>query len=219
MKDDADFEAALRDTLPARATVEEAEVQRLRASIAAFPQQRRGGQRGALIGVAASIVLLVGIGGLFVLQAPIGGPGAVPQAPNPAAFEFDPRLAICGIAPKDADAIFEMAHVRDYPLHLPAAYPLVGLQADPEAAALVIVRTGPASGDREGHSPGPHNHDLCMVVGADALSWAQVDIVDVDTKGLVAVLPRLAGPTFAPELAPWRQMRWRRGRDPQRVHL
>ena len=42
-----------------------------------------------------------------------------------------------------------------------------------------------------------------MVVGADAASWAQVDIVDVDTKGLVAALPRLIGPTFAPELAPW----------------
>ena len=110
---------------------------------------------------------------------------------------------MCNTTSADATAIFELDHVRDYPLHLPAAYELIGLQADPEAPALVVVLAGPASGDRAGNSPGAGNHDLCMVVGADKASWARVDIVDVDTTGLIGVLPEPTGTPFADALAPW----------------
>lgn len=203
MNDNADFEAALRETLPGRAAVEEADTQRLRASIAALPGRRRAGRGGALLAVAAGIVVVLGLGALLVSQLPIAHSGAAPQAPDPAAFASDPRLAVCGLTSKDAEAIFEMDHVRDYPLHLPAAYPLTGLQADPEAPALVIVRAGPASPDREGDSPGAGNHDICMVVGADASGWAPVTILDVDTSGPIAHLPEPTGTPFADALAPW----------------
>ena len=198
---DDELEQALRESLETRATVRDEDIRPLRGYIKALPprKMRRGG---AVLAAAAGIVVMLGIGGLLVANLPVGSGGAAPEPPDPAAFAFDPRLAVCNTTSADATAIFELEHVRDYPLHLPAAYTLIGLQADPEAPALV-VRAGPPSGDREGNSPGAGNHDLCMVVGADKTSWQKVDIVDVDTTGLIGVLPEPTGTPFADALAPW----------------
>lgn len=199
---DDELEQALRDSLEARATVRDDDIRPLRGYIKALPP-RRNRRGGAVLAVAAGVVVMLGIGGLLVANLPVGSGGAAPGAPDPAAFAFDPRLAVCDVTAADAEAIFELEHIRDYPLHLPAAYKLVGLQGDPDAPALVIVLAGPASGDRAGNTPGPGNHDLCMVVGADKASWARVDIVDVDTTGLIGVLPEPTGTPFADALAPW----------------
>ena len=199
---DDELELALRESLEARATVRDEDIRPLREFIKALPPRRRR-RGGAVLAAAAGVVVMLGIGGLLVANLPLGSGGAAPGPPDPAAFALDPRLAVCGLTATDAEAIFELEYVRDYPLHLPAAYKLIGLDADPEAPALVIVRSGPASGDREGNSPGAGNHDLCMVVGADKASWARVDIVDVDTTGLIGVLPEPTGTPFADALAPW----------------
>lgn len=199
---DDELELALRESLEARAAVRDEDIRPLRGYIKALPPRRRR-RGGAVLAGAAGIVVMLGIGGLLVANLPLGSGGAAPGAPDPAAFTGDPRLAVCDVTAADAEAIFELEHVRDYPLHLPAAYPLVGLQGDPDVPALVIVLAGPASGDRAGNTLGPGNHDLCMVVGADKASWARVDIVDVDTTGLIGVLPEPTGTPFADALAPW----------------
>jgi hypothetical protein len=194
-------EQDLRDLLAERATVRPEAVEPLRRLVLALPPRRRA--RRGLLAAAAGIVLLLGVGGLLVARLPLGTSGAAPHAPDPAAFAGDPRLAVCGATADQALAVFEMARVRDYRLHLPAAYELTGLQADPDAPALVIVFAGPASPGRGEASAGPGNHDLCMVVGADAASWAGVTIVDVDTTGLLAFLPEPTGTPIADDLAPW----------------
>ena len=109
----------LRELLSRRAAVDAHEVDALRRHAATLPS-RRASRRG-LLGAAASIVLLLSFGGLLVANLPFGTSGAAPSAPDPAAFAGDPRLAVCGVEPKDAIAIFEMAHLRYYTLHLPAA--------------------------------------------------------------------------------------------------
>ena len=187
---DDEFEQALRESLEARAAVRDEDIRPLRGYVKALPPRRK--RRGAaVLAAAAGIVVMLGVGGLLVANLPLGSGGAAPNS----------RLAVCGVSADDAEAIFQMDHVRDYPLHLPAAYPLVGLQADPEAPALVIVLKGPASPDREGNSPSVGNHDLCMVVGTGEQPWQRVDIVDVDTTAMIAVLP--VGTPFPDELAPW----------------
>ena len=190
----------LRELLARRADVDRHEVEALRRHVATLPA-RRGGRRGLL--AAAGIVLMLGLGGVLLANLPYGSSGAAPSAPDPASFTGDPRLAVCGVEPKDAIAIFEMAHVRDYRLHLPAAYELKGLTADPGAPALVIVRRGPGSPDRMGSPAPPGSHDLCMVVGADAATWNAVFIAGVDTTGLSAFLPEPVGTPIADDLAPW----------------
>ena len=189
---DDELEQALRASLQERTTVRDEDIRPLRGYIKALPPRRK--RRGsAVLAAAAGIVVMLGVGGLLVANLPLGSGGAAP----------DSRLAVCGVTVDDAEAIFEMDHVRDYPLHLPAAYPMVGLQADPEAPALVIVLKGPASADRSGNSPGPGNHDLCMVVGTGEQPWQRVDLVDVDTTGMIGTIPEPTGTPFADELAPW----------------
>jgi hypothetical protein len=191
----------LRDLLARRAAVDRRDVGALRAYVAVLPPRRRG--RRGLLAAAAGIALLLSVGGLLLPNLRFGSSGAAPAAPNPAAFAFDPRLAVCGVSAKDATAIFELVHLRDYPLQLPAAFELQGLDADADAPALVIVRNGPGSPDRRG-SPAPGgSHDLCLVVGADAASWKAVTISGVDTTGLMAYRPEPTGTPIAEELAPW----------------
>lgn len=191
----------LRELLARRAAVDGQEVEALRRHVATLPA-RHAGRRG-LLAAAAGIVLLLGFGGVLLANLPYGSGRPSPGAPDPAAFAGDPRLAVCGVEASAAIAIFEMAHVRDYPLHLPAAYELKGLAEDPDAPALVIVLRGPGSPDRMG-SPAPQgSHDLCMVVGADVASWNRVSIVGVDTTGLTAFLPEPTGTPIAADLAPW----------------
>ncbi len=191
----------LREVIERRARVRPEDLEPLLRSVAALPPRRRA--RRGLLAAAAGIVVLLGLGGLLVTRLPLGTSGAAPGAPNPAAFAGDPRLAECGVTSADAVAIFEMAHLRDYRLHLPAAYELKGLTADPEAPALVIVLRGPATGGRLGESAAPGSHDLCLVVGSDAASWAHIAVAGVDTTGLLAYLPEPTGTPIAPDLAPW----------------
>ena len=191
----------LRELLSRRAAVDAHEVAALRRHAATLPS-RRASRRG-LLAAAASIVLLLSFGGLLVANLPFGTSGAAPSAPDPAAFAGDPRLAVCGVEPKDAIAIFEMAHLRDYPLHLPAAYELMGLMADLEAPTLVIVHRGPGSPNRQGEAALPGSHDLCLVVGSDPASWANVAVVGVDTTGMLAYLPEPTGTPLADDIVAW----------------
>ena len=148
-------------------------------------------------------MLLAGVGALAILTVPWGSSGAAPSPPNPAYFANDPRLAVCNAKASDAEAIFELKHLSDYAAQLPNAYPLVGLQADPSDPALVIVFSGQGSADREGGTPPPGSHDLCLVVGADAKHWQQLGIVAVDTTGLEAFKPEPTGTPIAADLLPW----------------
>ena len=113
------------------------------------------------------------------------------------------RLASCRVAGStadDAEAIFQMDHVRDYPLHLPAAYPLIGLRGRPRGTRAGHRRSGTRGRRSRGEQPGAGNHDLCMVVGTGEQPWQRVDIVDVDTTGLIGVLPE---PTVRRSRTPW----------------
>ncbi len=195
------FEDQLHDLLGTRARVGDDDLEPLRASIVRLPP-RRPRRRGWLL-AAAGVLVALGLGGVFVSELRLGTSGAAPSAPDPAAFADDPRLAVCGVTADDAVAIFELAHVRDYPLQLPAAYPLIGLKADPEAPALVVVRKGPGTPERGGATPAPGSHDLCLVVGAGAATWAPIAITDVDTTGLLAFLPGPSATPIAADLAPW----------------
>lgn len=186
--------AELRDLLERRAEVRDEEVDALRSFVGALPARRR--RRLPVLGVlaaAAGVLVVIGGYGLVVALGPLGrSPGAAPQAPDPAAFAGDPRLGVCNTTVDDALAIVELQHVRDYPAQLPKAYPLTGLQADPNAPALVIVRKGPGTPQRAGETPASAaagSHDLCLVIGADAAHWQPVAVVDVDTTGLLATLP------------------------------
>ena len=191
----------LRELLERRARVSPEDLEPLRRTIATLPPRRRS--RRGLLAAAAGIVLLLGFGGLLVARLPLGTSGAAPGPPDPAAFAGDPRLGECGVSSADAIAIFELAHVRDYPRQLPAAYELKGLDADPEAPALVVVIDGPGSPDRMG-SPAPEgSHDLCLVIGADVATWTVTRVAGVDTSGLVAFLPEPTGTPIAERLVPW----------------
>ena len=191
----------LRELLERRARVSPEDLEPLRRTIATLPPRRRS--RRGLLAAAAGIVVLLGLGGLLVARLPLGTSGAAPGPPDPAAFAGDPRLGECGVSSADAIAIFELAHVRDYPRQLPAAYELKGLDADPEAPALVVVIDGPGSPDRMG-SPAPEgSHDLCLVIGADVATWTVTRVAGVDTSGLVAFLPEPTGTPIAERLVPW----------------
>lgn len=192
----------LQELIARRAAVRDEDLAPLRGAIAALPPRRR--RRTALLAIAASIVLMVGLAGVVLVSLPPGGGGAAPSAPDPAAFEGDPRLASCGARAVDAVAIFEMAHLHDYRLHLRAAFDLVGLQADLAAPALVVVFRGPGGADRNGTTAAPGRHDLCIVVGPDATgAFQSVSVIGVDTTGLVAFLPEPTGTPIAADLAPW----------------
>jgi hypothetical protein len=198
----------LHDLLAARASVSDDDLEPVRASIGRLPP-RRAGRRGWLA-AAAGILVVVGLGGVLIVSLPGESAGPAPTAPaggpvapDPAAFAGDPRLAVCGVTPARATAIFELAHVRDYARQLPAAYPLVGLQADPEAPALVVVLEGPGHPERGGASADPATHDLCMVVGTEPSAWAPIAITGVDTTGLIAVLPEPSSTPIAADLVPW----------------
>jgi hypothetical protein len=196
------LESDLRALIAERARVRPEEVEPLRAFVAGLPARRRR-RRAGLLAAAAGIVVMLGLGALVVTNLPFGTSGAAPSAPNPAAFDGDPRLAVCNATAADATAIFEMTHLRDYPLHLPAAYPLIGLQGDPEAPTLVIVFKGPGSVERGGETPAPGSHDLCLVVGADPASWQSIAVVGVDTTGLLAYLPEPTGTPIPAALVAW----------------
>ncbi len=195
------LEDELHDLLARRASVNSRDLDALRTYATRLPR-RRPHQRG-LLAAAAGILLVLSMGGLLATRIPLGTSGAAPQPPDPAAFAGDPRLALCGVTPDGADAIFEMAHLRDYPLYLPAAYPLKDLQADPEAPTLVIVLRGQSSMTRLTGTPVPGTQDLCLVVGSDPATWQQVAVAGVDTSGLLAVLPEPTGTPIADDLLPW----------------
>ena len=192
------LEDELHDLLARRTSVDSRDLDALRTYTTRLPR-RRPHQRG-LLAAAAGILLVLSMGGLLATRIQLGTSGAAPQPPDPAAFAGDPRLALCGVTPDGADAIFEMAHLRDYPLHLPAAYPLKDLQADPDAPTLVIVLRGQSSTTRLTGTPVPGTQDLCLVVGSDPATWQQVAVVGVDTSGLLAALPEPTGTPIADDL-------------------
>lgn len=194
----------LRDLLADRARVQPHELEPLRGAVATLPSRhRRGRAIAGVLAAAAGITVLVGFVGVLALGSIGGRSGAAPRPPNPAYFAGDPRLAVCNAAPADAEAIFELQHLADYPAQLPHAYELVGLTADLSDPALVIVFKGPGSVDRQGATPAPGTHDLCLVVGADAAHWQPVGVVAVDTTGLEAFLPEPTSTPIAKDLLPW----------------
>ena len=195
------LEDELHDLLARRTSVDSRDLDALRTYTTRLPR-RHPHQRG-LLAAAAGILLVLSMGGLLATRIQLGTSGAAPQPPDPAAFAGDPRLALCGVTPDGADAIFEMAHLRDYPLHLPAAYPLKDLQAAPDAPTLVIVLRGQSSTTRLTGTPVPGTQDLCLVVGSDPATWQQVAVVGVDTSGLLAALPEPTGTPIADDLRPW----------------
>ncbi len=192
----------LRELLAKRAMVRDEEVDALREFVRTLPPRRRRPRGLGVLAAAAGIVVLLGLG-IVVVNLPLGVSGAAPWPPNPAYFANDPRLAVCNATADDATAIFELQHVSDYAAQLPNAYPLVGLQADPAAPALVIVRKGPGTPQRDGETPAPGSHDLCLVVGADAAHWTPIAVVDVDTDGLEAFKPEPTGTPIAADELPW----------------
>ena len=129
---------------------------------------------------------------------------APPQAPDPAAFAGDPRLAVCGSPPNDAEAIFEIDHVRDYPLHLPGGVPAGRarrrtLRRRPWSSSAPDPRAAIARAT----APEPATTTCAWSSAPTTHPGQRVDIVDVDTTGLIGVLPEPTGTPFADDLAPW----------------
>lgn len=182
----------LRELLLERASVDDREVERLRA-YAASVSPRRPARRG-ILAAAAGIIVMLSLGGL-VLVAGLqhGAGGAAP----------DSRLAVCGVTADEALAIFPIDHLRDYPFYLPAARPLEANGADPDAPALVIVLRERANGASSSGTATPETHDLCIVVGTGESPWTRIDVAAVDTTGMVTFIPEPVGTPIADELAPW----------------
>lgn len=197
MSDPLDDE--LIDWLRMRATPDPGAMADASAAIDRLPDRRR--RRPGWMYAAASIALA--IAGLALVVPQVDGPGGTSiesPLPDPAAFDDDPRLALCGSGSDAFLTIFEMAHIADYARHLPNAYPLIGLQVDPSAPVLVMVYEGPGTLGRMPllDSPRPFpsetEHDLCIVVGAGPATWESAGIARVDITGLRVNLAATAQP-------------------------
>ena len=193
-----DFEETVKDWLRERGATDRTEVDGLRAAIAALPARRRR-NRFVSVAAAAAVVLALGLAAIAVVphsSGPARGPGRLP--PDPAAFARDPRLARCGATIANALDIFEMAHARDYHLHLPA----MGLspELDVDARAFVVVYrdrqpfgvsgAAPPPGQTWPPAPSlaPGHHDVCVLVGSDP-STAEMNVYgDVDIAGLTVAI-------------------------------
>lgn len=185
------LEDELVDWLRARATPDASAMADAIAGIDRLPDRRR--RRPGWVLSAASIAL--GIAGLALIAPSIAGPSPNPRGSSlldPAAFGDDPRLSLCGSGPDAFLVVFEMARIADYPRHLPKAYPLIGLKADPSAPVLVTVYAGPPSLGRlprfDSPTPPPSEsvHDLCIVIGAGPATWESIGIARVDITGVRA---------------------------------
>lgn len=193
-----DFEETLKDWLREQGATDPTEVDGLRAAIAVLPARRRR-NRFVSVAAAAAVVLALGLAAIAVAphsSGPGRGPGPLP--PDPAAFAGDSRLARCGATVENALGIFEMAHARDYRLHLPA----MGLspELDVDAPAFVVVYrdrqpfgvsgAAPPPGQTWPPAPSlaPGHHDVCVLVGSDP-STAEVNVYgDVDIAGLTVAI-------------------------------
>lgn len=157
----------------------------------------------ATAAVAAAVVVV--LWSISVWRTPVA---AAP--PDPRAFADDPRLARCVNRGPDPLAAFEMAHAADYRRHLPA----MGFSPElerPDPAFVVVLADGTtwgvggtrANGSDDLASPpaetrGPNDHDLCVLVGADAATAEQFVYGNVDTSGLSAeLLPTPSEPLLA----------------------
>ena len=171
----------------------------MHAGIDTLPRRRPDPFGRRLLAAAAVVLLVVTASAALVAREQEVGfsttPSAPPQPPDPAAFAGDPRLALCGPQPTPPIAIFEMAHMSDYPRHFPKLVRAQGPGRGHERACACRHQWRPAGrwptagGSAPVETLEPGHHDLCIVVGADAPSWAQIAVIDVDTTGYLAVLP------------------------------
>jgi hypothetical protein len=133
--DEAAFKAEVQDWLAHAGRSTDVELAAIRTTVAALPG-RQTGRRRHLLGAAASIVVLLGLGGLVIGRMPAIGLGA--QPPDPRAYAGDPRLAACRDRIGDVARAFEMTHARWFPLYFPGW----GLGADElevDEPALVVL--------------------------------------------------------------------------------
>lgn len=191
-----EFEDLLKRWLRDRGGTDRSALQALAGNVAALPPRRR--RRSSPLATAAAIVLALGLGA-FALMPRSGGvtaPGSSsPVPPDPAAFAGDPRLARCGATVETALDAFEMAHARDYQVHLPAMLLAPELDVDAPAFVVVFRAMQPFAGGGAAPPPGqtwpprslePNHHDVCILVGADPAT-AELNVYeDVDVAGLTA---------------------------------
>jgi len=191
------FEDLLRRWLRDRGGTDRSALQALAGNVAALPPRRR--RTTSPLGAAAAILVALGLAA-FALAPRSGSVTASPSTsasapvpPDPAAFAGDPRLGRCGATVETALDAFEMAHARDYRLHLPAM--LLAPELDVDAPAFVVVYAAMQPFGVGGAAPppgqtwpprslAPGHHDVCVLVGSD-LDTAERNIyADVDTAGL-----------------------------------
>jgi hypothetical protein len=207
-----EFEDLLKRWLRERGGTDRSAIQALAGNVAALPPRNQ--RRPSQLATAAAVLVALGLGVFFLVPrsggvtAPAGPTGgtspsaASPVPPDPAAFAGDPRLARCVASVLTALDVFEMAHARDYRLYLPAM--LLAPELDVDDPAFVVVYrgqnpvpyTGPSGvGPRPSLAPG--HHDMCVLVGPDAVTAVLNNYDDVDTTGLTVdvVSAEPSGPT------------------------
>jgi hypothetical protein len=199
-----DFEDLLKRWLRDRGTADRSAVRALAGHVATLPPRNRRRQPTRLAAAAAVIVALgLAVFAFVPRQGSISAPAAA-VPPNPAAFAGDPRLARCGATVETAIDVFEMAHARDYRLHLPA----MGLspELDVDSPGFVVVyrdmQRFPVLGALGGPSEPPRSlapgdHDVCVLVGADPASAELNVYTDVDITGLTATVISVAASATA----------------------
>ena len=199
---DAEFDADVQEWIDIVGRVGEPELAALRTSVNSLPARsgsRRQGRR--LAAAAASIAVLLGLGGLAIGRLP--GPTIGAQPPNPAAYAGDPRLAACGDRIGKVARAFEMTHARWFPLYFPGWWK--GAQElEVDDPALVALGPEVPRGISAG-APGTSRSDedrlgyqMCIAVGSpgDAriheYGWTRFDrIVPVLSANDIARADRL----------------------------
>ena len=197
-----DFEDLVKRWLRDRGTIDRSAIEAMAGHVAVLPPRRRR-QPGPLA-AAAAVVVAIGLAAFALAprQGSVTRQPSSPVPPDPAAFAGDPRLGRCGATVESAIDVFEMTHVRDYRLHLPAM--LLAPELDVDAPGFVVVyremqpfpvlgAPPPPGQTWPPRSLAPGHHDVCVLVGADPTS-AELNVYDdVDITGLTAtVTPSMA---------------------------